>query len=96
MCDFVENVWGLLELSFGIGVSKVHEIVGHRHHLFNCTWADFVIYRSVQKAKQPCAEHVLHDYGVLLRERSVVLDIIVHLLPSNSSVFVCVMMHFVE
>ena len=68
MCEFVENVRGVVDPSFGIIVSKGNDIVSHHHHLFNCSWVDDIIPQSVQKVQPPHAEHVVREDEVFHKE----------------------------
>ena len=67
MCEFVENVRRLLEPAFGIGVSKIHDIVVNRQHLFNCPQVDDIMSHYVHKVQTPYSDHVVHEDEVLLR-----------------------------
>ena len=67
MCHFAENVRGILEPTFGIGVDKGRDAVGHHQHLINFPREDDIIYQSVQKVKPPRAENLVRDDEVLLR-----------------------------
>ena len=51
-----------------IGVSKVNDVVGNHQNLFNRPRVYNAISKSVQKVQPPCAEHVVSDNEVLLRE----------------------------
>ena len=68
MCNFSENTRSILEIEFGIGVAKGHDVVGHHHNLFNFPQADKIISQYVHKVQPPCAEHVVREDTVLLRE----------------------------
>ena len=66
MCDFAENFRGVIEPEFCIGVSNVHDVVGHNQHLFNFTQMDDIISQSVQKFQPLCTENVVLEDRVLL------------------------------
>ena len=68
MCEFVENVRGVLEPEFGIGLFKGNGVVGNHQYLFNCPGADDIIYQSVMKLQPPRADHVLIEDDFILRE----------------------------
>ena len=68
MCEFVENIRGLIELEFGIGATKGQDVVIHHQHLFKFSRADDIMPQSSQKVQPPCAENVVSADEVLLRE----------------------------
>ena len=47
VCEFVDNIRWMIEPEFGIGVSKVFDIVGHPQALLNCPWEDDITPQSV-------------------------------------------------
>ena len=67
MCKFVENVRRLIELEFGICVSKGHDIVVHHKELFNSPRADDAMSPSIHKVQQPRVEHVAREDDDFLR-----------------------------
>ena len=68
MCDIVENVRGILESEFGIGVGKGNDVVGNQLHLLNCPRAYAIMYQSIQKVQPTRTNHVVCEDEVLLRE----------------------------
>ena len=57
-----------LETSFGIGVAKGGDILCRHQHLFSCPQADEIIPQSSQKVQPSCADNVVQEYEVLIRE----------------------------
>ena len=43
MYNFAENLRRILEPALGIGVSRVHNFVGHHQNLFNFPLADDIV-----------------------------------------------------
>ena len=68
MCEFVENIRDILEPEFVIGVSKVHDVVGHQQNLFHFPQADDTMSQSVHKVQPPCDKHVAREDEVTIRE----------------------------
>ena len=68
MCEFVENVRGVLDTAFVISVSKIHYVVVNHQHLFNYPRVNDTISHSSQKVQPPCSENVVRGGEVLLRE----------------------------
>ena len=68
MWNIAENVRGILEPALGIGVAKIHDVVGYQQKIFNFPQTDGVVSQSVQKVKPPYTDNVMHKDVVILRE----------------------------
>ena len=68
MCEFAENIRGLLDPDFGIGVAKGHDVVDHFQNLFNCPRADDIMSQYIKKLQPPRNELVVREDKVLLWE----------------------------
>ena len=53
---------------FDTDVAKGHDVIGNHQHLFNCFWTDEIMYKSFQKVQLQCADNVVSEYEVILRE----------------------------
>ena len=68
MCDFIENIRGIIEPLFELYEAKGHAVVVHHQHFFNFPWVDDIMYESIWKVQPPHAQRVVHESGVILRE----------------------------
>ena len=67
MRKFSENVRGIIEPEFGIGVAMGYNALGHNHHFFNCPRVGDTMSQSIQKMQTACTENVVHEEEVILR-----------------------------
>ena len=68
VCEFVENVRGVLYPAFGIYVAKGRGIVDHCQKFFNFPLAGYIMPQSFQKVQPPRSEHRVHEDEVFLKE----------------------------
>ena len=79
---------GVLEPTFGISVSKVHDVIGGFHHFFDCSWAYTIISLPIYKVQPPHAEHVVRKDDVFIKELPDVLGVIsLPLFPTDAHQF---------